>query len=83
MVLEAIEDHKRGWKGDRAGLGGERVARGKYAIEHVMPRRWTTHWPAPEGPHGETERERLMHTLGNLTLLTGPLNAKGEAAPKG
>ena len=28
MVLEAIEDHRRGWKDGRAALGGERVARG-------------------------------------------------------
>ena len=40
MVLEAIEDHRRGWHGDAEGLGGERVARGKFHIEHVMPRRW-------------------------------------------
>ena len=29
MVLEAIEDHRRGWHGDAEGLGGERVARGQ------------------------------------------------------
>lgn len=40
MVLEAIEDHRRGWKGSAEGLGGERVARGKFHIEHVMPRKW-------------------------------------------
>ncbi len=81
MVLEAIEDHRRGWKNGKAGLGGERVARGAYAIEHIMPRQWASHWPAPEGPHGEVERERLMHTIGNLTLLTGPLNSKVSNGP--
>jgi hypothetical protein len=40
MVLEAIEDHQRGWRDGRAWLGDERVASGKYAIEHVMPRKW-------------------------------------------
>jgi hypothetical protein len=48
MVLEAIEDDRRGWRGNELGLGGERVARGKYAIEHVMPRKWD-YWPLPEG----------------------------------
>jgi hypothetical protein len=81
MVLEAIEDHKRGWRPGKDGLGGERVARGKYAIEHILPRRWAAYWPAPDGPQGELERERLLHTLGNLTLLTGPLNSKVSNGP--
>ena len=45
MVLEAIEDYRRGWRGTTKGLGGERVARGKFAIEHIMPRKWQAHWP--------------------------------------
>lgn len=81
MVLEAIEDHLRGWIGGRSGLGGERVARGKYVIEHVMPRKWTVHWPHPEGARGEGERDALIHTLGNLTLLTCRLNSKVSNGP--
>jgi hypothetical protein len=80
MVLEAIEDHLRGWRGAKTGLGGERVPRGKFAIEHVMPRRWQTHWPLRDGTT-EAARERLIHTLGNLTLLTGPLNSKISKGP--
>lgn len=75
MVLEAIEDHQRGWRNGRSGLGDERVARGKLAIEHVMPRKWHTHWPLQEG-RAEAGRDRIIHTLGNLTLLTGKLNSK-------
>jgi hypothetical protein len=75
MVLEAIEDHQRGWRQDKAGLGEERAPRGRYAIEHVMPRRWSAHWPLTPGVE-EAEREELIHTLGNLTLLTGKLNSK-------
>lgn len=81
MVLEAIEDHRRGWRDNQAGLGGERVARGKYVIEHVMPRKWTMHWPHPDGPRGEGERDALIHTLGNLTLLTSRLNSKVSNGP--
>jgi len=81
MVLEAIEDYKRGWKNGSVGLGEERVARGKFAIEHVMPRRWALHWPAPDGPLGEAQREQLIHTFGNLTLLTGRLNSKVSNGP--
>ena len=80
MVLEAVEDHLRGWHAEKAGLGGERVARGKYAIEHVMPRKWSTHWPLPEG-RSEAERNALIHTFGNLTLLTGRLNTKVSNGP--
>jgi len=81
MVLEAIEDYLRGWQGKESGLGGERAARATYAIEHIMPRKWTTHWPHPDGARGEVERESLIHTLGNLTLLTTRLNSKVSNGP--
>jgi len=81
MVLEALEDHRRGWKGTAEGLGGQRVPRGKYAIEHLMPRKWQTHWPLPGGASSEVERDQLVHTLGNLTLLTGRLNSKVSNGP--
>jgi hypothetical protein len=80
MVLEAVEDHRRGWCDGKAGLGGERVGRGKYAIEHILPRRWQSHWPLSVGST-EAERERVLHTLGNLTLLTGQLNSKVSNGP--
>ena len=75
MVLEAVEDHLRGWTGAAPAKGSERVRRGVLHIEHVMPRKWQTHWPAPEDASDEAQRDRLIHTLGNLTLLTGKLNA--------
>ena len=81
MVLEAIEDHRRGWRNGKPGLGDERVARGKYAIEHVMPRKWLAHWPLEKGTNEEAERDRIIHTLGNLTLLTGKLNSKVSNGP--
>ena len=81
MVIEAIEDYQRGWKEGQAGLGGERVTRGKLAIEHVMPRKWAAHWPLPAGPRSEGEREALIHTIGNLTLLTSRLNSKVSNGP--
>jgi hypothetical protein len=80
MVLEAVEDHLRGWRDGKQGLGDERVARGKFAIEHVMPRKWNTHWPI-QGTDGEESRDRIIHTLGNLTLLTGKLNSKVSNGP--
>jgi hypothetical protein len=81
MVLEAIEDHMRGWKNGASRLGTERVTRGKLAIEHIMPRKWAAHWRKPAGPDGEAARDRLIHTLGNLTLLNGRLNSKVSNGP--
>jgi hypothetical protein len=80
MLLEAIEDHLRGWRDGKPGLGGERVSRGKLAIEHVMPRKWQQHWPV-ENSSDEEDRDRLIHTLGNLTLLTGKLNSSVSNGP--
>jgi hypothetical protein len=79
MLLEAIEDHQRGWRDGKQGLGGERVARGAFAIEHIMPRKWETHWPTE--PEVAQHRNRLVHTIGNLTLLTGKLNSKLSNGP--
>lgn len=50
--------------------------------EHVLPASWTEEWPFRSGeyvprdsgdPKAE-ERNRLLHSLGNLTLLTSGLN---------
>jgi hypothetical protein len=81
MVLEGIEDHLRGWKLGKEGKGGEQVTKAKFAIEHIMPRKWQTYWKHPDGPKGEVEREVLIHTLGNLTLLTSSLNSKVSNGP--
>ena len=81
MVLEAIEDHLRGWKNGKAGLGDERVPRGKFTIEHVMPRKWHAHWTLGNPGFSEAERDHNIHTLGNLTLLTRKLNSKVSHAP--
>lgn len=80
MVLEAIEDHLRGWVGDAHGLGEQRVVRSELAIEHVLPRKWQTHWALPPGVN-ERERDSLLHTLGNLTLLGKRLNAGVSNGP--
>jgi hypothetical protein len=42
-----------------------------------MPRGWTnTNWPLPNDiDEAKETRDRLLHTLGNLTLVTGSLNS--------
>lgn len=76
MILEALEDHLRGWDGAaRGGFVAERVPRGQYAIEHILPRHWQTNWPLARKGTSE-QRDALVHTIGNLTLVTGRLNSR-------
>lgn len=47
-------------------------------IEHLLPQNWTENWPLPADvdPKEATElRNMRLHSIGNLTLLTGPLNS--------
>lgn len=52
-------------------------------VEHIMPQQWEEHWsvvnegeqPSPEEVVKRREdRNRLVHTIGNLTFLTESLN---------
>jgi hypothetical protein len=72
MVLEAIEDSYRSPKSEE-----EHVRRGKLTIEHILPQSWKAHWPLPAGidpVQATLDRERLVHSIGNLTLVTSRLN---------
>lgn len=62
---------------------------GFLSVEHVLPQTWTTHWTLPDGrsvsadriPVDEEmavamrQRDAHRHRLGNLTLVTTPLNS--------
>ncbi len=73
MILEAIEDDLRSPKTE-----DEHVTRNKLTIEHLLPQGWTTTtWPLPGEGEAAAESQRrnvLLHTLGNLTLVTSSLN---------
>lgn len=75
MVLEAIEDHKRGYTSGSAQSVSP-ITRGVSTIEHVMPQEWRANWNDGLDLAQETSRDRLIHTLGNLTLATQSLNAR-------
>src|SRR5262249_15829456 len=51
----------------------------KLEIEHVMPQSWESNWPLPSGEplngRFSEHRRELIHTIGNLTLVTKKLNA--------
>ena len=75
MVLRALA-------ADIATPKNESLDYSSLTVEHVMPQKWRSEeWPAPQHGIGhttetpETARDRLIHTIGNLTLVTGPLNA--------
>lgn len=43
-------------------------------VEHLMPKKWRNNWPNPT-ENTEFERDSLLLTLGNLTLVQGRLNS--------
>lgn len=44
-------------------------------VEHILPQSWVGSWPlAGLDPSEAAERDRLVHRLGNLTLVSGRLN---------
>ena len=70
MILEALEDAKRSPLSEDA-----HCPRGVLTIEHILPQGWGEHWPLE--PHDEVvaaKRDRILHTIGNLTLVSKRLN---------
>ena len=79
LVLERIEERLRG------PLTEERRVPPNLTIEHAMPQKWRAHWvpPPTTGILGEAEqqRDRLVHAIGNLTLVNKKLNPTLSNAP--
>ncbi|TQS91864.1 DUF262 domain-containing protein [Arthrobacter sp. TS-15] len=52
-------------------------------IEHVMPQGWRTHWDPPPRltPEEAAVRDRVVNTIGNLTLVTKSLNGSLSNRP--
>ena len=74
FVLEGIEEGMRTAMSDAGPL-----VRG-LSIEHVMPQAWRDKWDDPIATGDDKEdpalrRDRLVHTMGNLTLVTKRLNS--------
>jgi hypothetical protein len=78
MLLEALERQLHGGKTEKLSFGE------KLTVEHLLPRKWRKHWPLPgDVPTEEAEdrRDRHLHTMGNLTLLTKKLNPSISNGP--
>lgn len=75
-VLEAIDLAQEDRKSESLSLPDN------LTIEHIMPVKWQAAWPMPEDVAADPEkrlafsqeRNLQLHTLGNLTLITGSLN---------
>lgn len=46
----------------------EKIAGGQYSVEHIMPRKLTPEWAMELGNDAEKKHEKLLHTIGNITL---------------
>ena len=80
MVLEAIEDHSRGYRPGGTEYAGMRAPRNTFWIEHIMPQTWEPTWVPPTTGTLQDRAQRI-HTLGNLTLLTAKLNKAVSNGP--
>lgn len=84
VVLRAVEDALRTNKTETI------LIHSPLTVEHVMPQDWVDNWPLSDGTFAKAagerilaneiipeadERDRLIHSFGNLTLLTQPLNS--------
>lgn len=80
-ILETIERVKH------TAMTEDLQIRSALTIEHIMPQKWQTKWALPgmdgvaEADYGPDLSERvrarnsIVNTIGNLTLITGALNA--------
>ena len=79
LILEGVEEQYR-----RMSLAEETQVQTNLTIEHVLPQSWEAHWPLPanlDEQKARQERNRLLHTIGNLTLVTQRLNAVASNGP--
>ena len=78
LVLEGIESQLRSTKSEQTDVPTN------LTIEHLMPVSWKGHWPNPistDAQIAEYERNQLVHTIGNLTLLNSKLNSSVSNNP--
>jgi len=77
LVLEGLEEHIR------SDMVESYVVPRGLTIEHIMPQKWDARWPLPSRERNmekamelRDNRNRIIHTIGNLTLVSGRLNPK-------
>lgn len=69
-ILEALELAMRGSKQELLALPDG------LTVEHVLPQKWQDNWPlAEDTAENQEKRNRLLHSIGNLTLVTQAFNS--------
>lgn len=69
-ILEALELGRRTTKQELLPLPDG------LTVEHVMPQKWETNWTiADNSAEALADRKRLLHSIGNLTLVTSAFNS--------
>lgn len=54
-----------------------KLSSNSYSVEHMMPKKWREHWLDKKMTDDEkSKRDWILKRLGNLTLVTQPLNSK-------
>ena len=83
IVLEGIEEGLRTDKAEDRNVRRDPPL----TIEHVMPQAWRNNWQLPNDvedyAQSERERDHIVHTIGNLTLVDGSLNSTMSNGPWG
>ena len=74
LVLEGIESTLRSAKAEQSEVPKN------LTIEHLVPLGWEEHWPLNES-HDQEERNQIIHTIGNLTLVNQRLNSSLSNSP--
>lgn len=79
LILQGIEGELRA-----RSMAETQTVPGGLSIEHIMPQAWQRHWPLPGDTADEERsrsRNRLIQSIGNLTLVTQRLNSALSNAP--
>lgn len=79
LILEGIEGQLRTDKAESRNVPRN------LTIEHIMPQEWRAHWHLPadveEPAMAGVNRDRVIHSIGNLTLATQSLNSSVSNGP--
>ena len=80
MILEALDLAMESEKSEKIYI------QASLSIEHLLPQSWHEYWPLnitdPEEKKRASERrDSILHTIGNLTLLTQKLNSSVSKGP--
>jgi hypothetical protein len=80
VVLGAVEAYRRQLAQNKYGAVSLPAG---LTIEHILPQKWREHWKSgqPLNSDEEQKRDKLVHTIGNLTLVTQSLNSSLSNRP--